>query len=57
MMRVGGGGTSTRHDLLGSPGWQGKLKHYLLNHVRVKTNIFPPSVQLSDPSELYSPPM
>ena len=56
MMRAGGGGTSTQCDLLGSPGWQEKLKHYLLNHVWVKTNICLPSVQPSDPSEFDGPP-
>lgn len=56
MMRAGGGGTSTQCDLLSSPGWQEKLKHYLLNHVRVETNICWPSVQPSDPSELLAPP-
>lgn len=56
MTRAGGGDISTRRDLLGSPGWQEKLKHYLLNHVRVETNICWPSVQPSDPSELLAPP-
>lgn len=55
MIRAGGGGTSTQRDLLGSPGWQEKLKHYLLNHVRVKTNICLPSVQPSDPLEPHPP--
>lgn len=57
MMRAGGGGTSTQCDLLGSPGWQEKLKHYLLNHVRVETNICWPSVQPSDLSELLATSM
>lgn len=56
MTRAGGGDTATRRDLLGSPGWQEKLKHYLLNHVRVETNICWPSVQPSDPLELLAPP-
>lgn len=56
MIWAGGGGISTQRDLLGSPGWQEKLKHYLLNHVRVETNICLPSVSPSDPLEFHACP-
>lgn len=56
MMQAGGGDASTPRGLPGSPGWQEKLKHYLLSRVRVKTNICRPSVQPSDPSERRGPP-
>lgn len=41
--------------LVHSPGSQRKLKHYLLNHVLVKTNISRPSVQEDDLMQLSAP--
>lgn len=45
----------TRLYLVHSPGSQRKLKHYLLNHVLVKTNISTPSVQEDDLMQLSAP--